>query len=52
VISIRLQEAGDDEVLDRVDAQDLRASSSSRIFAGAEVGGDRCPGDAGDRQRR
>ena len=45
------QEARHDEVLDRVDAEDLKRVELLADLACAEVGGDRRPGDAGDDDR-
>ena len=42
------QEARDDEVLDRVDAEHLQRVELLADLAGAEVGGDRRAGDAGE----
>ncbi len=42
------EEARHDQVLDRVDAEDLESVELLADLAGAEVGGDRGPGDAGD----
>ena len=46
------QEARDDEVLDRVDAEDLQRVELLADLAGAEVGGDRRARDAGEHDRR
>ena len=46
------EEAGDCEVLVRVAAEDLEGVELLADLAGAEVGGDRRAGDAGDRQVR
>ena len=45
------KEAGHDQVLDRVDAEDLERVELLADLAGAEVGGDRGAGDAGDDDR-
>ncbi len=45
------QEARDDEVLDRVDAEDLQRVELLADLAGAEVGGDRRAGHAGEDDR-
>ena len=46
------EEARDDEVLDRVDAEHLQRVELLADLAGAEVGGDRRAGDAGEHDRR
>ena len=46
------EEARDDEVLDRVDAEHLQRVELLADLAGAEVGGDRGAGDAGEHDRR
>ena len=46
------QEARHDQVLDRVDAEHLEGVELLADLAGAEVGGDRGPGHAGDHDRR
>ena len=45
------EEARDDEVLDRVDAEHLQRVELLADLAGAEVGGDRRAGDAGEHDR-
>ena len=45
------EEAGDDEVLDRVDAEHLQRVELLADLARPEVGGDRGAGDAGDDDR-
>ncbi len=45
------EEARDDEVLDRIDAEDHQRVELLADLAGAEVGGDRGAGDAGDDDR-
>ena len=45
------QEARHDQVLDRVDAQDLQGVELLADLSGPEVGGDRRPGDPGDHDR-
>ena len=51
MISIRVRKRGDDEVLDRVDPEDLEGVELLADLAGPEVGGDRRPGDPGDHDR-
>ena len=48
VISIRARKRGHDQVLDRVDTEHLQGVELLADLAGAEVGGDRGAGDAGD----